>query len=101
MQSLAVEKRRSLGLDGRPQRLPRSAVSAVSTVSRPWRGRIVVYQCRGTWTIWLGGEQLGERATRASAIEVAGDVAAARRRPAWLLDETGYPLKLIGCAGKG
>ncbi len=57
---------------------------------------IVVYECRRTLTIWLGGEHLGERATRAAAIEVAGAVAAARSRPAWLLDETGYPLTPIG-----
>ena len=36
-----------------------------------------------TWTVWLGGEKLGERATRASAIELACDVAAACSRPAW------------------
>ncbi len=56
---------------------------------------IVVYVCRGTWTIWLGGDKQGERATRASAVEVACAVAAARSRPAWLLDEAGYPLKPV------
>ncbi len=50
---------------------------------------------RDTWTIWLGGEKQGERETLASATELACDVAAMHSRPAWLLDETGYPLKPI------
>ena len=48
-----------------------------------------------TWTIWLGGEKQGERVTLESALELARDVAAAHRKPAWPLDETGYPLKPI------
>ena len=48
-----------------------------------------------TWTIWLGEEKQGERVTLESALELARDVAAERSRPAWLLDETGYPLKPI------
>ena len=74
----------------------RDLLSALSALSAgPGERRIVVYECRGTWTIWLGGEQLGERVTRAAAIELACAVAAARRRPALLLDETGYPLKPV------
>ena len=56
---------------------------------------IIVYESRGTWTIWFHGEKLGEWATRAPAIEFANDVALMHSRPAWLLDETGYPLKPI------
>ena len=50
---------------------------------------------RDLWTIWLGGDKQGERDTLTSAIELACDVAATYSRPAWLLDETGYPLKPI------
>ena len=50
------------------------------------------------WTVWLGGEKQGERETLQTAIELAGDVAALHSRSAWLLDETGYPLK-PRCAG--
>ena len=49
----------------------------------------------GTWTIWRGDTKYGERATREGAIELARAVAVAHHRPAWLLDETGYPLKPI------
>ena len=48
-----------------------------------------------TWTIWLGGEQQGERETLQAAMELAYDVATLHSKPAWLLDETGYPLKPI------
>jgi hypothetical protein len=47
------------------------------------------------WTIWLDSERRGERVTLLSALELVGDVAAVHRKPAWLLDETGYPLKPI------
>ena len=47
------------------------------------------------WRIQLGGKKRGERLTLASAIELARDVALMNSRPAWLLDETGYPLKPI------
>ena len=61
---------------------------------------VIVHQCRqrdgrDTWTIWLGGDKQGERDTLHAAIDLACDVAAVHSRPAWLLDETGYPLKLI------
>ena len=50
---------------------------------------------RDTWAICLGREKQGERLTLASAIELARDVAVMHSRPAWLLDETGYPWKPI------
>ncbi len=50
---------------------------------------------RDTWTIWLGGEIQGEQQTLEAAVELALHVAAVCSRPAWLLDETGYPLKPI------
>lgn len=48
---------------------------------------------RDTWTIWLGRHKQGDRDTLNGAIELACDVAAIHSRPAWMLDETGYPLK--------
>ena len=50
---------------------------------------------RDSWTIWLGSQKQGERASRAAALELARDIAAVYSRPAWLLDETGYPLQPI------
>ena len=50
---------------------------------------------RPMWTVWLGEEKQGERVTLESALKLARDVAAVYSRPAWLLDETGYPLKPI------
>ena len=50
---------------------------------------------RDIWTIWLAGDKQGERRTLEAALELACDVAAVYSRPAWLLDETGYPLKPI------
>ena len=47
------------------------------------------------WRIRLGGKKRGERLTLASAVELARDLALINSRPAWLLDETGYPLKPI------
>lgn len=48
---------------------------------------------RDAWTIWLGGDKQGERHSLADAIELTRIVALTYSRPAWLLDETGYPLK--------
>ena len=48
---------------------------------------------RETWTIRLGGDKQGDRDSLTDAIELARDVAMTHSRPAWLLDETGYPLK--------
>ena len=56
---------------------------------------VIVYECRNTWTIWLRGEKVGDLETRAAALELAGYLALRHSRPAWLLDETGYPLKPI------
>ncbi len=61
---------------------------------------VIVHQCRerdgrDIWTIWLAGNEQGARVTQESALELARAVAAVHSRPAWLLDETGYPLKPI------
>ena len=50
---------------------------------------------RPTRTIWFGGEKQGERRTLEAARELACDGATVHSRPAWLLDETGYPLRPI------
>ena len=59
---------------------------------------LILYECRHTWTVWLCGELQRERFTLEAAVELACDLAAAHRKPAWLLDETGYPLKPNRCA---
>ncbi len=61
---------------------------------------VIVHQCRerngrDIWTIWLAGNKQGARVTQESALALARTVAAVYSRPAWLLDETGYPLKPI------
>ena len=56
---------------------------------------VILYQCRHTWTVWRAGELLGERDSLQAGLELARVVAAAHRKPAWLLDATGYPLKPI------
>ena len=48
---------------------------------------------RDTCTIRLGCDTHGDRHSLAEAITLARDVAVARSRSTWLLDETGYPLK--------
>ena len=53
---------------------------------------------RDIWTIWLGGEKQGERHSIEGALTLARDVAFVHSKPAWLLDETGYPLKPIDLA---
>ena len=50
---------------------------------------------RDIWTIWLTGKKQGERDSLEAAVDLACNVAAEYSRPAWLLDETGYPLKPI------
>ena len=55
---------------------------------------------KDVWTVWLGREQLGYRHTLEAATALAGQVAAMNSRPAWLLDETGYPLKPIERTGR-
>ena len=56
---------------------------------------VIIYEYRNTWAIWLGDELQGVGFTLESALELARDVAAVHRKPAWLHDETGYPLKSI------
>ena len=56
---------------------------------------VVLYQYRHTWTVWRAGELLGERDSLQAGLELARAVAAAHRKPAWLLDEAGYPLKPV------
>ena len=55
----------------------------------------VLYQCRHPWTVWLVGELLGGRGSLTAGLELARAVAAVHRKPAWLLDEIGYPLQPI------
>ena len=50
---------------------------------------------RPTWAVYLGGQKQGERWSLAAAITLARAVASVHGKPAWLLDETGYPLKPI------
>ena len=47
----------------------------------------------GSWVVRLGETTLGERDSLAGAIDLTRSVAVSNRRPAWLLDESGYPLK--------
>ena len=56
---------------------------------------VIVYEYRHTWAIWLGDELQGVAFTREAARDLTCFVAALHRKPAWLLDETGYPLKPI------
>ena len=56
---------------------------------------VIIYECLDAWEIRIGAELHGLRSTLESARQRACDVAAVYRKPAWLLDETGYPLKLI------
>ncbi len=56
---------------------------------------VIVYECQDAWEIRIGDELHGLRFTLEAALARARDVAAVHRKPAWLLDETGYPLTLI------
>jgi hypothetical protein len=56
---------------------------------------VIVYEILDAWEIRIGDELHGLRFTLESALARARDVAAVYRKPAWLLDETGYPLKPI------
>ncbi len=47
----------------------------------------------GNWVVRVGETTLGERESLAGAIDLTRSAAVSRRRPAWLLDESGYPLK--------
>ena len=48
---------------------------------------------RDTWTVWIGDEKQGERDSLKAATELAGHLATLHGLTAWLLDETGSPLK--------
>ena len=61
---------------------------------------VICHQCRkvdgqDVWTIWVAGEKQGERDTLEGGMQLARDIAVTYSRSAWLLDETGYPLKPI------
>ena len=47
----------------------------------------------GSWVVRVGDTTLGERESLAGAIDLTRTAALSHRRPAWLLDESGYPLK--------
>ena len=47
----------------------------------------------GSWVVRVGETTLGERESLAGAIDLTRSAAVSHRRPAWLLDASGYPLK--------
>ena len=47
----------------------------------------------GGWVVRVGDATVGERESLAGAIDLTRSAALSHGRPAWLLDETGYPLK--------
>lgn len=47
----------------------------------------------GIWVVRVGEATVGERQSLAGAIDLTRSAAVSHRRPAWLLDESGYPLK--------
>ena len=49
----------------------------------------------GSWVVRLGEDTLGERDSLAGAIDLTRTAAVSHRRPAWLLDESGYPLEPV------
>lgn len=51
---------------------------------------------RDRWIVFQGPEMRAEASTRDEAIEIAKRLSDKTGRPAWLLDESGYPLKWIG-----
>ena len=56
-------------------------------------------QKRDTWTVWLGLEKQTDCTTLEEATSLALQLAQQHGRPAWLLDETGYPLKSVVIEG--
>ncbi len=56
---------------------------------------VIIYECGEFWEIRIGVELHGLRFTLEAALEHARGLAAFHRKPAWLLDETGYPLQPI------
>ena len=47
----------------------------------------------GRWVVRVGETTLGERQSLAGAIDLTRSAALSHGRPAWLLDDSGYPLK--------
>ena len=64
---------------------------------QPDEDDVIIYECGEFWEIRIGDELHGLRFTLEAALAHALGLAAFHRKPAWLLDETGYPLKLIDC----
>ena len=62
---------------------------------QPDEDDVIIYECLDAWEIRIGDELHGLRFTLEAALARAMEVAAVHRKPAWLLDETGSPLKLI------
>ncbi len=56
---------------------------------------VIVYECGEFWEIRIGTELHGPRFTLEAALEHALGLAAFHGKSAWLLNETGYPLKPI------
>ncbi len=56
---------------------------------------LIIYECGEFWEIRIGDEVHGLRFTLEAVLARARDAAMVHRKPAWLLDETGYPLKPI------
>ncbi len=50
---------------------------------------------RDTFAVWLGTTRVANRETLDDALSLARTMADHLKRPAWLLDGTGYPLKPI------
>ena len=54
---------------------------------------------RDTWTVWLGLDKQADCTTLEEAAHLALQLAKTHDRPAWLLDESGYPLKSVVVGG--
>ncbi len=73
-----------------------SAVAPFSPITQqPDEDDVIIYECGEYWEIRIGDELHGLRFTLEAALARPRDVAAVHRKPAWLLDETGYPVKPI------
>lgn len=54
---------------------------------------------RDTWTVWLGLDKQADCTTLEEAAHLGLQLAKTHDRPAWLLDESGYPLKSVVVGG--
>ena len=72
---------------GWPCRLQALVIGDIWLETMPAHAPLFSCVSRGTWTVRRGGTN--------AANEAHGAPAAARRRPAWLLDETVYPLRPV------